>query len=225
MRAGMSFKRIAVLLAFAAGGAVSAQGQIMYAGPGAIVQHQFWNPQVYGYNTYPYLAPGPYTRGFLVPPSGAVVVPPGQVLPAPGAVARPFAYGYPPNPYRSRVPRLYGPPPRPYRGYQPGPYRPHFANPYDPPAPPHQNIRAPDNATPSREQHSISVPTERNGQADAPGQVNRRADDGAKEPAPQGHVMPVDGSQDSTVEQGGQMTAERKPKGTAAPADANQPAD
>lgn len=225
MRAGMSFKRIAVALAFAAGGAVSAQGQIMYAGPGTIVQQQFWNPQVYGYNTYPYLAPGSYTYSFLVPPSGAVVVRPGHVLPAPGPIPRPFTPGYPANPYRSRIPRLYGPPPRPYRGYQPGPYRPRFANPYDPPAPPHQNTGAPDNATQSRGQDSISVPAERNGQADAAGQVNRRTDDGAKEPPPQGYVMPVGGSQDRAVEQGGQMTAEREPKGTAAPADANQPAD
>ena len=220
----MSFKRIAVLLAFAVAGAVSAQGQIMYAGPGTIVQQQFWNPQVYGYNTYPYLAPGPYAYSFITPPGGAIVTPQGYVLRPPGPVPQPFTYGYPPGFYPSPIPRSYGPPPGRYRGYQPGPNRPRFVNPYDPPVPQPQDADVRDSVTPPQKQGGATVPAERGARTDAMDELDRRTGDRTKRPQPPGHVTPADGSQDRFVPQGERPAAGQESEGTAAPADPNEPA-
>ncbi len=224
MRAGMSFKRLAVLLVFAAGGAVSVQGQIMYAGPGTIVQRQFWNPQVYGYNTYSYLAPGSYTFNFFTPPGGAIVTPRGYVLRPPGPLSQPFTYGYPPNLYRTPVPRAYGPPPA-HRGYQPRPNRPRFVNPYDPPVLQPQGADARDNATPPQKQGGTTLPAEHDRRADAADQVNGRASDKTGGPQPQGYVMPAGGPQDRPVPQGDRPATGQEPENAAASADPNEPAN
>jgi len=223
MMAGTLFRRTAVSLVVAAGWAISAQAQIMYAGPGTIVQQQFLNRQVYGYRTYPYVVPGPYAYSFVVPPSGAVLTPQGYVLYPSGPVPQPFPYGYPPNLYRPRISRSYGPPPQPHRGYQPGPNRPRFVNPYDPPMPQRQNTTAQDNATRPQRQDQVTVPVTRSRRAAATDPVDRRADRRTKEP-PQGYVMPGGGAQDRPGEQGG-PAAERKPESTAAQADPNEPAN
>jgi hypothetical protein len=224
MMAGTLAKRTVAALVLATGWAISAQAQIMYAGPGTIVQQQFWNPQVYGYRIYPYLATGPYAYSFVVPPGGAVLTPQGYVPYSPGSVPQPFAYGYPPNLYRPYIPRSYGPPPQPHRGYQPGPNRPRFANPYDPPVPQRQSTTAQDNATQPQRQDQVTVPTARSRRPAATDPVNRRAGGRTKEPQPQGHVVPGGGAQDRPGEPS-EPTAERKPESTAAQAEPNEPAN
>jgi hypothetical protein len=225
MSAGMLFKRMAVSLVLACAGAVSAQGQIMYAGPGTIVQQQFWNPQVYGHNVYPYIAPGPYSYSFVVRPGGAILTPRGPVPYPPGPLPRPFAYGYPPNLYRPGIPNSYGPPPGHYRGYQPGPNRPRFVNPYDPPVPQPQDAGVRDHATAPQEQSGTAGPAKQDRRADAADRVNRRASDKTGGLQPQGYVMPAGGPQDRPVPQGDRPAAGPELENTAAPADPNEPAN
>lgn len=216
MMAGMLFRRMVIALAFAAAGAVSVQAQVIYAGPGTAGVQQLWNPQVYGYNVYPYIDPGPYTYSFVVPPSGAAVVPQGYVPHMP--VPQPFTYGYPPNLYRPRTPGPYRAPVQPYRGYQPGLTRPRFANPYDSPVPPRQSPRAQDQMIQPQEQDSPIIPADPNGQADVKAPARRRVDSQTKEPGSQGYIMPVPGSR-----QGGDAVTQQKRESSVPSHDPNRP--